>query len=253
MLIENIQKTLSEAEYIFSSENTVENNECCLYMLLLDHPFFIKQIKEIRTRLGIPIGGYKDYGKTGFRWEHSRQNNKKLLWSEVEDMVSKFKIQDIYIDIGDVKFFAMNYIVSKELIKDLLPQNIYSENEKLLPKRTRKLKPAVKIIKASIDLEANKYIFTPGRTYLEIFPKTTRRDIDLAFKKITEKKKNNLPYNVPKPSIIARNIWNLAQKRTKNKDIVQIINTTYDKKFTYEEILIYKKRYADALRKLRTF
>lgn len=242
----NNQKRESQNIYIFPNGDDLPREESWLYSLLLDHPFFNKEIKRIRLKLGMPENGYnsyQDYVENGLI-------NKKLLPEECARLVEKFKIpNDLIINC---RFFVSDYVISESLIEYLLPK--YSkEKNKLTSGRAKKKKPGAAIITADRNREINKFRFTPNNIYLEIYPDTTARDIISIFKEISKKRKIKQRHNIPQPDIIAKDIWNLTDKLKTDAKIASEINKRYGTELGYENISVYRKRYKNALNKLKHF
>jgi hypothetical protein len=88
---------------------------------------------------------------------------------------------------------------------------------------------------------------------LEIYPDTTVRDIISIFKEISKKRKIKQKHNIPQPDIIAKDVWNLTGKFKNDEEMSSEINKRYGTEFGYDNISVYRKRYKDALSKLRHF
>lgn len=242
----NSQKIENINIYTFSNGDDLPRDESWLYSLLLDHPFFNKEVKRIRLKLGMPEDGfnsYKDYVEHGLI-------NKKLLPEECTKLVEKFKIPNDLIT--KCRFFVSDYIISEELIDYLLPK--YSkEKNKLTSGYAKKKKPGAAIVVADRNREINKFRFTPDNIYLEIYPDTTVRDIISIFKEISKKRKIKQEHNIPQPDIIDKDVWNLTGKFKNDTEIALEINKRYGTEFGYDNVSVYRKRYKDALNKLRHF
>lgn len=242
----NNQKIENSNIYTFPNSDDLPRNESWLYSLLLDHPFFTKEIKRIRLKLGIPedgFSGYQGYVEQGLL-------NKKLLPEECAKLVEKFNIPNDLIT--KCRFFVSDYIISEGLVVYLLPK--YSkEKKKLKAGYAKKKKPGAAIIIADRNREINKFKFTPDNIYLEIYSDTTVRDIVSIFKEISKKRKIKQKYNIPQPDIIAKDVWNLTEKLKNDEEISSEINKRYGTEFGYDNISVYRKRYKDALNKLRHF
>jgi|GEM_PF-3058443 len=242
----NSQKIENNNIYTFPNGEDLPREESWLYSLLLDHPFFINEVKRIRVRLGMPEDGFKGY-QDYIEWGRL---DKKLLLKECEKLVNKFKIPNDLIT--KCKLFVYDYIISKGLVDYLLPK--YSKEEKRLKAGyAKKKKPGAAIIVADRDREINKFRFTPNNIYLEIYPDTTVRDITSIFKEISKKRKAKQKYNIPQPDIIAKEVWNLTSQLKNDTEIYKDINEKYGTEFGYDNISVYRKRYKDALNSLRHF
>ena len=242
----NSQKTENQNTYVFPNGDDLPRGESWLYSLLLDHPFFNKEVKKIRLKLGMPEDGfnsYKDYV------EHCLVGE-KLPPEECAKLIEKFKIP---IDlITNCRFFVSDYIISKALIDRQLPK--YSkEKNKLTSGYAKKKKPGAAIIIADRNREINKFRFIPDNIYLEIYPDTTVRDFISIFKEISKKRKIKQKHNIPQPDIIAKDVWNLTDKLKTDSKIASEINKRYGTELGYENISVYRKRYKDALNKLKHF
>jgi len=246
----NSQKIENNNIYTFPNGDDLSRDESWLYSLLLDHPFFIKEVKRIRANLNIPKEGFNN-NQLSFDWEHANSKNHGILFLNSKKLISKFKIPNNLI--SNCVFFTADYIINKNLITYLLPE-FSKEGIKLKSGRARKKIPGTRIIIANENLEINKYTFTPGKIYLEIFPHTTSRDIAMACKKITEIIKDRKNNKVQKPQTVAKDTWDLTKIKKGDKKISKELNDKYGKSrvtLGYSEVAIYRKRYKDALNNLK--
>jgi hypothetical protein len=242
----NSQKIKNNNIYTFPNGKDLPREESWLYSLLLDHPFFINEVKKIRVKLDMPEDGFKGY-QDFIKWGRL---DKKVFLKECEKLVDKFKIPNNLII--KCRFFVSDYIISKGLIEYLLPK--YSEEKKKLKAGyAKKKKPGAAIVVADRNREINKFRFTPNNIYLEIYPDTTARDILSIFKKISKKRKIKQKHNISQPDIINKDVWNLTGKLKNDTEIALEINKRYGTEFGYDNISVYRKRYKDALNKLRHF
>lgn len=252
--IEKLQKKLkNNIEYIFSDEKDYLENESTLYLLLLDHPFFIENVKKIRNKFCINDNGFTE-PKDAHYWRYENMERKHKYIKQVQDLAMSFQIKQAFR--SRVIFFIEDYILCEKLIERLLPRIVDDSEDDSIEKSSEQVitkKVGAKIIKADKDREINKYLFTPEKTYIEISNETTSRDIDEVFKIITERKKERYRYTIVKSGLIAREIWHAAQNGFKHSEICSLINTKYEKNITIENIAVYKKRYKNALERLRPF
>lgn len=233
-------KTNIITEYVGRKENEdiFRDNKERLFTLLLDHPYFQKQVKRLRELYKIPKEGFKKTENV-YKWEYSTKNIKKNFVKDIESLVSEFSISNIYRQ--NVWFFFYNFITNpKQDYKDLI--------EAL---------PVFSIVKTDTDREINKYLINPDSTYIEIFDWTTKSDMEKLLKKINEnKKKNKSPFNVSRVGNLPRMVWKMSQDGLKDKKITEEINKSFFKNgekrtLGYEEISVYRNRYKKALSSLR--
>jgi hypothetical protein len=126
------------------------------------------------------------------------------------------------------------------------------ETGKLMSGGARRKKPGAKIITAYRNRDINKYIFKPNNTYIEVYPWTTYQDMRAVQKEITKKKNLRKRSQISKQNITARESWALNQQGKTDKEIMRIINKKYKSKVIgYSEVALYRKRYKNALEKIK--
>lgn len=208
-----------------------------LFSLLLDHPYFIENVSELRKKYNLPKDGFQD-GQEVYLWEHNDKENRQYFVGNVYDLLSDFKIPNVYK--RSVWHFVYDYVI--------------------FPKRTEQSwierSPLFSIIETAADREINKYLVNPNSTYIEVFEWTTGRDVTRALKKINKNKKIKLPFKVSKIGGISRMVWRLTQKGLADGEIKDEVNKfikDYNEKrtFGYEDVPVYRKRYKNALSVLR--
>ncbi len=248
---EKLQRIMwNNVKYIFSKRDAYLKNLSCLYMLLLDHPFFIASVKKIRNKFGINPNGFME-SRDAYHWIHDDRNRKHKFIKQSRELVLSFNIKPAFIT--DVIFFTEDYILCEKRVKRLLPRITKKKLTMKFPKDIGRKKISTRIINATTDREANKYLFTPEKTYIEVSSQTTIRDVDKAFNKITKRRNKQFRYVVEKSGLLAREIWHQSKNGIKHTDIHKNILEKYKKDINIENIAVYKKRYKSALDKLKEF
>lgn len=243
---ENINK------YTFPAGDNLPRNEAWLYTHLLDHPFFIDGIKEIRNKLNIKRDGFSNWGKY-YHWRSTNNEEHKEIYNETERLMNKFKIEAKLLRRAIP--IITDYIVYPASINPFLLKISEENNRKFETEKALRKTPGAGMIIADEDKEINKYRFIPGNIYLEIYPETTIRDLLDIFKLIKKEKnkKKKTKITIPQQEVISKEVWNLFKKLKKTSEIISIINDKYKTEFGCENISVYKKRYKDALMKLKRF
>ena len=240
MDIKDLEKALKEnIDPIFVNPETTSENTTRLLSLLVDHPDFQYGISVIREELVIPMDGFKE-PQEAFNWESTDKGGVIKLRQSVSDLVSKFTINPVYEK--DVRLFTEDYIVYPNRVLNLLISG--------LDHAGKGKKYSARIIRTESDIELNKYLIRPDSIYLEVNQNTTSRALVDAWKKINRHKVKS-SFVVYKPEIIAHRIWELSHQGLGDSEISHKIGEEFKKAIGYGSVPIYRKRYREALERLK--
>jgi len=226
-------------------------------MLLADHPYFASGVVQIRKRLGVPRSGFTD-AQRAYLWEHSRKGRKEALRVAADKLIADFSgIKDALR--WEARLFAYDYMISPVLVRYKLPfpDDWDGERRSDTIVSAGRYKIGARLIKTVPDVERRKYQFVSGALYLEITNLTTKRDIDAIAKEATKKKKDQHPFEMPKPQAARRYVWQLFSAKKKNKmsnsQIAKAVNDRFRVRLTPQHVPSYAKEYERALQKLKPF
>ena len=250
-----VQSTANN-DVIRSKHQTVWDGERALYMLLADHPVFVDGVAKTRKHLGIPQSGFTDAQKA-FDWAHANKSNKSVLRDAIEKLLADFNIKSAFR--SEAKFFAYDYALSPKIVENQLPlpKDLHPVQVEEIIKRVGRHKIGAQVIQTHGDVESRKYQFKANALYLEFTEHTTWRDAEIALMHATKRKKNALPFAMPKVQVAPRYAWQLFSAKKKNgmsnSKIAEAVNAKFRVRLTPQHVPSYAGRYEKALRILRPF
>lgn len=238
--------------YIFPTDDDMPKSEAWTYSLLLDHPFFIDNVKKIREKLNIKENGFASQFEY-YNWRAKNNQEHKEIHNEAEDLINQFKIETKLS--RRIIPIITDYITCPDSIIPFLLKVDNKDKRKFTTGKSLKKTPGVGMIIADKDREINKYRFIPGNIYLEIYPETTIRDVLNIFKLINKKrdKRNKKKIEVSQRETISKDVWDLHKQLKTDDEISSLINEKYGTEFRYNDVCVYRKRYKDALMDLKRF
>lgn len=103
---------------VLAKDKTFSSSERSLYMLLADHPHFIRGIEVARKKLLIPRQGFTD-GQSAFNWEHLVKNNKDLARVAADALIADFNINSVFLT--EARHFTYDFLLSPKIVSNRLP------------------------------------------------------------------------------------------------------------------------------------
>jgi len=252
---ERVQSSTTR-DVVRSKHSTVWDSERALYMLITDHPAFVVGVAGTRKHLSIPQSGFTD-GQKAFDWEHANKSNRSALLGAVEKLLADFSIKTTFR--SEAKFFVYDYTLSPKIVENQLPfpKDMSDEDIEDTIERVGRHKIGAQVIQTGADVESRKYEFKANALYLEITQHTTLEDVTTLYKHATKRKKNMLPFAMPKVQAAPRYAWQLFSAKKKNKmsnsQIARAVNAEFGVRLTPQHVPSYAARYEKALQTLKPF
>lgn len=252
---ERVQSSTTR-DVVRSKHTTVWDGERALYMLLADHPAFVDGVAMIRKRLGIPQDGFTD-GQKAFEWAHATKSNKNELRDATEKLLADFSVKPAFR--SEAKSFAYDYTLSPKIVENQLPlpKDMSDEDVEETIERVGRHKIGAQVIQTGGDVESRKYEFKANALYLEITEHTSLEDVTTLYKHAAKRKKDMLPFAMPKVQAAPRYAWQLFSAKQKNKmsnsQIAKAVNAEFRVRLTPQHVPSYAARYQNALQTLKPF
>lgn len=237
-------------EHLTTKDKKFIDGQRSLYTLLVDHPYFQDNVSKLRKKYEIPSKGF-DNSQKAFEWESAVKTRKDKFWQEIEALIYKFAIPNVYG--SEARFFAYDYILTPERVRYLLPfsESMSKEMKERIIEGVSRKKVGASIIRTGNDAEQHKYQFRAQCIYIEVSDFTTERDLLTAFRKIKKNEKKQSLFKLPRAQEKARFVWLLKQKKLTNQKIADAFNSEYQTNIPATKIPLYVKRYQEALSTIR--
>lgn len=252
----NIQKVFNQnIKRIAAKTKTAHTNEQALFHLIIEHPYYVEGVINLRKTAGLPTEGVLDQ-RQAYLWEQNNEISRQKLEVGIKDLLSQFNYPAIY----KTTLFNFTYdgIICPARVSYLLAEVDDNDDDseqwkEELKHYANQPKINAAIIHTTASREINKYLIDPDALYIRVTRTAGIRDVQEAFSTLKGMKAEASPFIVATPQKVAIFIWQLSKNNElTDKEITKLVKEKFTVTFfTYSKVEIYRSRFKQALGRLK--